>query len=283
MFEMDESMMTPYGPPNPYAHVIQIPNECVGVLIGKGGESIKELQQKTGSKVQIARAECREDPTKRNVFIEGSIQKFEEVKAIIEEHCKERIERRGTVREFTSFQSGVDSRSPSDFKRDLRKDRYESNPNPGPYTYITVSNEYTGVVIGKFGETVRKMQDKYSCQIFIPRCQDPTVDERVIELSGEDPEKVQEAAVEIRRLGKSAMDTNAHRRKLREAVEGKHSASSRNLGDQSTSGTVSPSREYSRRHPRGSRSPYSRRHGRKGDRHSKEKDREQHDRSRDRD
>lgn len=51
MLDIDESMMTSYGPPNPYAHLIQIPNECVGVLIGKGGESIKELQQKTGSKV----------------------------------------------------------------------------------------------------------------------------------------------------------------------------------------------------------------------------------------
>lgn len=73
LLDLDESMMTPYGPPNPFAHLIQIPNECVGVLIGKGGESIKELQQKTGSKVQIARAECKNDPTKRNVFIEGSI------------------------------------------------------------------------------------------------------------------------------------------------------------------------------------------------------------------
>ena len=44
LLDIDESMMTPYGPPNPYAHLIQIPNECVGVLIGKGGESIKELQ-----------------------------------------------------------------------------------------------------------------------------------------------------------------------------------------------------------------------------------------------
>ena len=81
------------------------------------------------------------------------------------------------------------------------------------------------------------------------------MDERQIELSGDDPEKVKEAAVEIRRLVKSAMDTNAHRRKLREAAEGKHSASSRNLGDQSTSGTVSPSRESRIRHPRVSRSP----------------------------
>ena len=171
MLDIDESMMTSYGPPNPYAHLIQIPNECVGVLIGKGGESIKELQQKTGSKVQIARAECKEDPSKRNVFIEGSIQKFEEVKLIIEQHCKERIERCGTVREWVSLNTkDGEPRSPSDFKMDMRKDRYESNPNPGPYTYIMVQNEYTGIVIGKFGETVRKLQDKYNCQIFIPRC-----------------------------------------------------------------------------------------------------------------
>ena len=52
---------------------------------------------------------------------------------------------------------------PQDFKQDKRKDRYESNPNPGPYTLITVPNEYTGVIIGKFGETVRKLQDKHGC------------------------------------------------------------------------------------------------------------------------
>ena len=43
LVEVDDSMMTPFGPPNPFAHVLKIPNECVGVLIGKGGESIAKL------------------------------------------------------------------------------------------------------------------------------------------------------------------------------------------------------------------------------------------------
>jgi hypothetical protein len=47
----DGSMVTPYGPPGPSAEKIQIPNECVGILIGKGGESIRCLQAKTGTKV----------------------------------------------------------------------------------------------------------------------------------------------------------------------------------------------------------------------------------------
>jgi hypothetical protein len=36
-------MMTPYGPPSPYAYILQIPNECVGLIIGKGGETIRNL------------------------------------------------------------------------------------------------------------------------------------------------------------------------------------------------------------------------------------------------
>ena len=64
-------------------------------------------------------------------------------------------------------------------------------------------------MIGKFGETVRKLQNKYDCQIFIPRCKDQSVDERFIELSGNE-RGVKEASVEIRRLVKSAMETNEH-------------------------------------------------------------------------
>ena len=48
---LDESMMTPYGPPSPFAYILQIPLECVGLLIGKGGETIKNLQAQTGAKV----------------------------------------------------------------------------------------------------------------------------------------------------------------------------------------------------------------------------------------
>jgi hypothetical protein len=41
---MDDSMMTPYGPPSPYAYIIPVPNDCVGLIIGKGGETIRQLQ-----------------------------------------------------------------------------------------------------------------------------------------------------------------------------------------------------------------------------------------------
>ena len=40
----DDSMMTPYGPPSDHAYIIPVPNDIVGLIIGKNGETIRRLQ-----------------------------------------------------------------------------------------------------------------------------------------------------------------------------------------------------------------------------------------------
>jgi len=40
---IDESMMTPYGPPSAQAYIIPVPDDIVGLIIGKGGETIRQL------------------------------------------------------------------------------------------------------------------------------------------------------------------------------------------------------------------------------------------------
>jgi hypothetical protein len=41
--QIDDYLLTPYGPPSPNALIIPVPNECVGLIIGKGGETIRHL------------------------------------------------------------------------------------------------------------------------------------------------------------------------------------------------------------------------------------------------
>ena len=48
---VDPTMLTPYGPPNPNAYVVPVPNDCVGLIIGKGGETIRNLQLQSGAKI----------------------------------------------------------------------------------------------------------------------------------------------------------------------------------------------------------------------------------------
>ena len=63
----------------------------MGLIIGKGGETIRFLQQQSGAKVQVAKREIGETGI-RNVFVEGTQEKFDHAKrliqAIIDEHRK---------------------------------------------------------------------------------------------------------------------------------------------------------------------------------------------------
>ena len=91
-------MLTPYGPPSPYAVIIAIPNECVGLIIGKGGDTIRHLQVRSGCKIQVAKKEIpsnlgtRLGPEvgdhsyhhMRYVFIEGTDrEKYEPARKLI--------------------------------------------------------------------------------------------------------------------------------------------------------------------------------------------------------
>lgn len=40
---IDDTMMTPYGPPSAIAYIIPVPDDVVGLIIGKGGETIRHL------------------------------------------------------------------------------------------------------------------------------------------------------------------------------------------------------------------------------------------------
>ena len=77
-------MMTPYGPPSALAYIIPIPDDCVGLIIGKGGETIRQLQLESGAKVQVAK-KMIEDTGMRNVLVEGPDEKFQRAKEMIEE------------------------------------------------------------------------------------------------------------------------------------------------------------------------------------------------------
>lgn len=45
--------MTPYGPPDRSARILPVPNDCVGLIIGKNGETIRKLHRETGCKIQV--------------------------------------------------------------------------------------------------------------------------------------------------------------------------------------------------------------------------------------
>ena len=143
--ELDESLLTPYGPPSPFAHIIPVPNEWVGLIIGRGGETIRQLQVQSGAKIQVAKREVL-NTCMRNVFVEGPPENYEKARKLIED----------VVEEHKKIHNAFSHSG-------------ESNPFPGPHFTLPVPKNLIGLIIGKNGETINNIQQSTSTCIFVPR------------------------------------------------------------------------------------------------------------------
>ena len=85
MYNAAPSMPTSYGYPGP-SKKIEIPNGRVGVIIGKGGETIKYLQLQSGAKIQVTR-DMDADPNSQTRAVElmGTSEQIAKAEQLISE------------------------------------------------------------------------------------------------------------------------------------------------------------------------------------------------------
>jgi len=144
--QFDPSLTTPFGPPSEGASVIKVPKDCVGLVIGRGGDTIKDLQRKSGAtRVQVA-ADTAPGSQYRNVFVEGSDEACQKVKAMLNEI----VENQRNMHEAMSGK----------LKGKVR-------------VIIKVPNNMVGLVIGRGGETIKFIAQKTGATVFMSK--DPSM------------------------------------------------------------------------------------------------------------
>lgn len=146
-----------------------VPNDCVGLIIGKGGETIRNLQMQSGAKIQVAKKEVSGSRI-RNVFVEGTPERFEIAKRLIEEIVSE-------AKRLNKTSNSCSSNNNIAFNSEV-------NPFPGPHVPYPIPNTLTGLIIGKNGDTIKNLHNKCGAYVFIPKHSDVSSGERVLELSG---------------------------------------------------------------------------------------------------
>ncbi len=169
---IEDYLMTPYGPPDKSARFLQVPDDCVGLIIGKNGDTIRRLNRESACKIQIAITPIP-NTKMRYVFIEGPEDRYEIAKKLIEAIIGEQVNMK-----LNSAHLG------------------ESNPNPGPYTLLKIPNKMVGLIIGRNGETVKLIQESTGSDVYIPKESRPGEDFRELQLSGK-PENVEICRREI--------------------------------------------------------------------------------------
>ncbi|KAL6658756.1 hypothetical protein ACP70R_002796 [Stipagrostis hirtigluma subsp. patula] len=146
---------------------IEVPNSKVGVLIGKAGETIKNLQLSSGAKIQITKdVDADSNALTRPVELLGTLENIDKAEQLIKSVIAE-AEAGGSpaliARGFGSGQSG--------------SEQFE----------MTVPDNKVGLIIGKGGETIKGLQTRSGARIQLIPQHPPegvTLTERTVRVTG---------------------------------------------------------------------------------------------------
>ncbi|KAF9148965.1 hypothetical protein BG015_009272 [Linnemannia schmuckeri] len=163
---------------------IQIPSTKVGLVIGRRGETIRDLQDRSGARIAVTPTPQDHNSPSRTVTITGDDSAIERAKTFIDEIVNDMAPR-------GAYGGGG----------------YQNTP---PVT-MTVPQESIGLVIGRGGETVKQLQIQSRAKIQVQQV-DPSVPapvERTINLFGP-PEAVEYAKQLIMEKVNGARDNDRY-------------------------------------------------------------------------
>lgn len=127
-----------------------VPNEHVGRVIGRGGSTIRHIQDLSGAHMDIAK-ECRPGQNVREVEITGTGEQIESCKNFID------MKVRGESLPASTSRSANEC-------------------------IITIPDDMVGRIIGKGGQTIRELQDQSGAHMDVAKAPNPGTNRREIVL-----------------------------------------------------------------------------------------------------
>lgn len=152
---------------------IMVPDRTVGLIIGRGGETIRDLQERSGCHVNIV-GEQKSVNGLRPVNLIGSREAAARAKDLIMEIVE------SDSKSTTGKDRGPAQREP------VRDTGFGGGHSGGDKISdsIFVPSEAVGMIIGKGGETIKDMQSTTNCKINVSQSSGPGEIEREIGLVG---------------------------------------------------------------------------------------------------
>ncbi|CAH1979711.1 unnamed protein product [Acanthoscelides obtectus] len=174
---------------------IMIPGPKVGLIIGKGGETIKQLQEKSGAKMVVIQDGPNQE-LEKPLLISGDAHKVEYAKQMVYDLIAEK-----EMKNFGRRGGGGgrnDGRGPQEFGE------FGGGGGQGNDLEVLVPRAAVGVVIGKGGEMIKKIQAETGARVQFHQARDEGPGDRRCFLNG-NPKQVDMARQRIEELIDSVM------------------------------------------------------------------------------
>lgn len=167
---------------------IMVPDRTVGLIIGRGGETIRDLQERSGCHINIV-GESKSVNGLRPVNLIGTHESASKAKDFIMEIVESDSRGEGPAPPGRGPPPGPAGGRGGDFGGPPRGGRDGGFPNGGggpdkTNDVMYVPSDAVGMIIGKGGETIREMQTATGCKINVASSSGPGEVEREIALIG---------------------------------------------------------------------------------------------------
>ncbi|XP_050664400.1 RNA-binding protein Pasilla isoform X2 [Leptidea sinapis] len=149
-----------------YHFKVLVPSMVAGAIIGKGGETIAQLQKDTGARVKMSKShDFYPGTTERACLITGSVEGIMVVLDFIMEKIKEKPEL------VKPFPEAVDAKMPQDRDKQVK---------------ILVPNSTAGMIIGKGGNYIKQIKEQSGSYVQISqKAKELSLQERCITVVGD--------------------------------------------------------------------------------------------------
>lgn len=170
---------------------VEIPNDVVGLLIGKSGQTIRQIQENSNAFVQVQKdSEVERNTSTRIVHVHGFPENVElarrEIMLLMQQH-EQQLQQTG----------GYASELPGSTEKDIR-----------------IPGSVIGYIIGRGGDTIKNLQMRHQSKVVIDK-EDDADGYRHIQLRGL-PANIEALEDEINDLVESQIDPSSHQRKTLE-------------------------------------------------------------------
>ncbi|CAG0893004.1 unnamed protein product [Darwinula stevensoni] len=184
-----------FGPDGPLVEPIAVPQPAVGVIIGKGGEMIKKIQNESGAKVQFTQARGP-NPNEQICQVSGKPDQVAEARRVIMELIDSVMTRdgamgRGRGRSFDGGPPGP--QGPGGWgERGPSGQGWNGGAGGANEVLLPVPANKCGLVIGKGGETIKGINQQTGAHCELDRRPPPNPNEKVFVIRGT-PDQIEHA------------------------------------------------------------------------------------------
>eukprot|EP00179_Madagascaria_erythrocladioides_P016512 CAMPEP_0198369940 /NCGR_PEP_ID=MMETSP1450-20131203/156464_1 /TAXON_ID=753684 ORGANISM="Madagascaria erythrocladiodes, Strain CCMP3234" /NCGR_SAMPLE_ID=MMETSP1450 /ASSEMBLY_ACC=CAM_ASM_001115 /LENGTH=653 /DNA_ID=CAMNT_0044077471 /DNA_START=448 /DNA_END=2409 /DNA_ORIENTATION=+ len=168
------------------SRTIFVPSSCVGVVIGKRGDTIRELQERSGAHIKVTPdREAGVDAPERMITITGSPTAID-----LAHHHVNEVVQEGLMRQKRAHAASVgtgQAPAPKDGREDVVAQQQAAAQVQGAVTAtVEVPNDKVGLVIGRQGMTIRELQLRSGARIVVTKEEEnaPEKENRLITVSG---------------------------------------------------------------------------------------------------